>query len=56
MRFQHPPVLDEDASLGTRRTILSIVILLVFVLSFIPDPVKGVGLLNLLKGAPGAIG
>jgi membrane-associated protease RseP (regulator of RpoE activity) len=56
MRLQHPPVLDEDAPLGTRRTILSIVVLLVFVLSFIPDPVKGVGLLDLLKGGPGSLG
>jgi len=56
MRLQHPPVLDEDAPLGTKRTILSIVIVLIFILSFIPDPVKGVGLLDLLKGAPGAAG
>lgn len=56
MRLRHPPVLDEDAPLGTRRTILSIVILLIFILSFIPDPVKGVGLLDLIKGAPGSLG
>ncbi|MGZ5497881.1 MAG: site-2 protease family protein [Candidatus Aminicenantales bacterium] len=56
MRLQHPPVLDEDAPLGTKRTILSIVILLIFILSFIPDPVKGVGLLDLIKGAPGSLG
>lgn len=56
MRLQHPPVLDEDAPLGTKRTILSIVILLIFILSFIPDPVKGVGLLDLIKGASGSPG
>jgi membrane-associated protease RseP (regulator of RpoE activity) len=56
MQFQHPPVLDEDTPLGTKRTILSIVILLIFILSFIPDPVKGVGLLDLLKGASGSLG
>jgi membrane-associated protease RseP (regulator of RpoE activity) len=56
MRLQHPPVLDEDAPLGTRRTILSFVVLLVFILSFIPDPVKGVGLLDLLRGGPGSLG
>ncbi len=55
MRLQHPPVLDEDAPLGTRRTILSLVVLVVFILSFIPDPVKGVGLLDLLKGGAGAV-
>lgn len=56
MRLRHPPVLDEDAPLGTKRTILSIVILLIFILSFIPDPVKGVGLLDLIKGTPGSLG
>lgn len=56
MRLQHPPVLDEDAPLGTRRAVLSLVVLLVFILSFIPDPVKGVGLLDLLKGGPGSLG
>ena len=56
MRLQHPPVLDEDAPLGTKRTILSIVIVLIFILSFIPDPVKGVGLLDLIKGTAGSLG
>lgn len=55
MRLRHPPVVDENAPLGTKRTILSVVIVLVFILSFIPDPVKGVGLLDLLKGAPGSV-
>jgi len=55
MRLNHPPVFDEDAPLGTRRTVLSVVIALIFILSFIPAPVEGVGLLDLLKGAPGPL-
>ena len=55
MRLRHPPVLDEDAPLGPRRTILSVVIVLIFVLSFIPDPIKGVSLIDLLGGAPGVM-
>jgi len=55
MRLRHPPVIDEAARLGLKRTILSLVLLLVFVLSFIPDPVQGVGLLDLLKGAAGPL-
>jgi membrane-associated protease RseP (regulator of RpoE activity) len=51
MRLRHPPVLDEDAPLGAKRTVLSLVVALVFVLSFIPDPIQGFGLLDLLKGA-----
>ena len=54
MRLNHPPVIDEDAPLGLRRTVLSVVIALVFILSFVPDPVKGYGLLDLLKGTWGA--
>lgn len=56
MRFNHPPVLDEDAPLGLRRTVLSVVVVLIFVLSFIPDPVKGASLLDFLKGMFGAHG
>ncbi|MBN2265283.1 MAG: hypothetical protein JW775_05660, partial [Candidatus Aminicenantes bacterium] len=56
MRLRHPPVLDEDAPLGPRRTVLSVVVALIFVLSFIPDPIKGVSLIDLLGGAPGVTG
>lgn len=56
LRLSHPPVLDEDAPLGSRRTILAVVLALIFVLSFIPDPVQGVGLLDLIKGTPGLTG
>jgi len=55
MRLRHPPVIDEDAPLGRRRTILAFVIVLIFVVSFIPDPVQGVSLWDLLKGGTGAL-
>lgn len=53
MRLRHPSVIDEDAPLGLKRTILSVVIALIFILSFIPDPVKGFDLLSLFKGLAG---
>jgi membrane-associated protease RseP (regulator of RpoE activity) len=56
MRLNHPPVIDEDAPLGLKRTVLSVIIVLILVLSFVPDPVKGYGLLDLLKGALGGRG
>ena len=56
MRLRHPPVLDEGAPLGPKRTFLSFVVLLVFVLSFIPDPIKGASLLDILGGRWGAGG
>ncbi len=53
MRLRHPPVLDEGAPLGRKRTVLAVVLAVIFALSFVPDPVRGVGLLDLIKGAPG---
>jgi membrane-associated protease RseP (regulator of RpoE activity) len=54
LRLKHPPVLDENAPLGPKRRFLSVLVVLIFVLSFIPDPVQGYSLLRLLKGLPGA--
>jgi len=49
LRLRHPQVLDEDIPLDRKRMIVGLVIVLIFILSFIPDPVKGYGLLGLLK-------
>jgi len=49
VRWQHPPVVDEGIPLDRRRIVLSVVIIIIFVLSFIPDPIKGTSLLALLK-------
>jgi len=51
--LRHPPVLDEEAPLDPRRRVLAVLIVVVFVLSFIPDPVKGFSLLSLFKGLTG---
>ncbi len=51
VKLKHPRVFDEDAPLGRGRTVLAVLIILIFVLSFIPDPVKGTSLLALLKQA-----
>jgi hypothetical protein len=54
LRLNHPPVLDEGAPLGVKRRILAAVVVLIFVLSFTPDPIRGAGLIDLLSGAWGA--
>jgi membrane-associated protease RseP (regulator of RpoE activity) len=56
MRLRHPPVVDEAAPLGSRRTVLALILLVIFALSFIPDPVKGVSLLDVIKGGAGPLG
>ncbi len=55
LRWQHPRVIDEDVPLDRRRLVLAVVIVIVFVLSFIPDPVQGTSLMALLKRAPAGV-
>jgi membrane-associated protease RseP (regulator of RpoE activity) len=51
IRLKHPPVQDEDVPLGRGRTILAAIVIAIFILSFIPDPIKGYSLLALLSRA-----
>ncbi len=50
-RLKHPEVVDEGAPLGLKRRLLAFLVLAIFVLSFIPAPVEGVSLIDLIKGA-----
>ena len=52
-RLAHPPVFDEAAPLDAKRKVRSLAIAVIFVLSFIPEPVKGMGLLDLIKNPAG---
>ena len=47
--LKHPRILDEDTPLSRQRRVLGIVVLLIFILSFIPDPIKGYNLLDLFN-------
>lgn len=40
MRFGHPPLLEEDESLGLARKLVAVIGLLVFVLCFMPFPIS----------------
>jgi len=55
LRLNHPRVLDEGAPLGRKRWLLSAAIVLIFVLSFVPDPVKGASLIDFLGGRWGRL-
>lgn len=47
--LKHPPIWDEQAPLSASRKLLAAALVLVFVLSFIPDPIKGFSLLSLFR-------
>jgi membrane-associated protease RseP (regulator of RpoE activity) len=46
-RLKHPPILDEDVPLSRGRKWLGAAVILIFILSFMPDPIKGYNLLGL---------
>jgi hypothetical protein len=50
--LKHPRVFDEDIPISSGRRLLAFAVIVIFILSFIPDPVQGFSLLDLLKGQP----
>jgi membrane-associated protease RseP (regulator of RpoE activity) len=49
MGLRHPRVFDENEPLGKKRTIVAFVILLIFILSFIPAPVRGYNIVQAVR-------
>ena len=47
--LKHPRVIDESESLSPIRRLLGFVIVIIFVVSFIPAPIKGYSLFDLLR-------
>jgi membrane-associated protease RseP (regulator of RpoE activity) len=47
--LKHPRVIDEEAPLGVSRKIMGFMAIAIFILSFIPAPIKGYNLFDLLK-------
>jgi len=48
--LKHPHLADEHLPLSQGRKIMAFGLLVIFILSFIPDPVRGFSLLDLLRG------
>lgn len=48
--LKHPQIVDEEVPLTPGRKWIAIFVLIIFILSFIPDPIKGFSLLNLVGG------
>jgi membrane-associated protease RseP (regulator of RpoE activity) len=47
--LKHPSLADEEEPLDGRRRLLAVVLLVIFIFSFIPDPVKGFSGIGLLR-------
>jgi membrane-associated protease RseP (regulator of RpoE activity) len=47
--LRHPRTWDEDTALGRKRIGLAVLAVIMFVLSFIPDPVKGYNIAGLIR-------
>lgn len=47
--LKHPRVLDENIPLSPGRKAVGVLIIVIFILSFIPDPVRGLNLFGMLR-------
>jgi Zn-dependent protease len=47
--LKHPHITDEDKPLSPRRRFMGYLMLIIFILSFIPDPIKGYNLFDLVR-------
>lgn len=47
--LKHPRIIDERIPLSPQRKFIGILILVIFILSFIPDPIKGYNLFDFVK-------
>lgn len=50
--LKHPRIFDEDIPISPGRRLAAFAVIVIFILTFIPDPVQGFTLLDLLKGQP----
>lgn len=49
MGLKHPPTWDESAPIGMKRGIVGVLMAVIFILSFIPDPIQGYNGLDLMR-------
>jgi len=47
--LRHPRIVDEETPLSPRRRLMGLIALLIFILSFIPDPLKGYSFLDVMR-------
>lgn len=49
--LKHPRIWDEDVPISVGRRWIAYLVILIFIFSFIPDPVKGGSLLDMVRGS-----
>jgi len=49
MGLKHPRIIDEKTPLSFKRKLLSVLILIIFVFSFMPAPIKGYNLFDIIQ-------
>lgn len=49
--FRHPPVMDERNPLTPKRKLVAILVILIFIISFIPNPIQDLNLLDIFRGS-----
>ena len=47
--WRHPRIVDESIPLSPRRKLLAYLMVVIFILSFIPDPIKGYNLFEIMR-------
>lgn len=47
--LRHPPLQDEHVPLSSKRKLIAVLVIVVFVLSFIPDPIQGYNLFEVIQ-------
>ncbi len=49
--LKHPSIWDEEVPISLGRRWIAVLVVLIFIFSFIPDPVKGGSLLDMVRGS-----
>ena len=52
--LRHPPIMDESIPLTPKRKLMAVLVLFIFIISFIPSPIQDMNLFDLIKQFQGA--
>lgn len=52
--LKHPPILDEGTPLSPKRKVIAFLVILIFIISFIPSPIQDLNLFDILRQFQGS--